>query len=131
MSPTIWNAGEYYLNRLQVSRQGGTVKSDKEIRQRILSTANRSFAKEVADYGNENLGHLGQFSETDVIKVLVALRQLAQTRGKEVESDVPEKPLTWFAPAKRLEWYEPEDKPTMAVRFEVWTTWVGGAVAGG
>lgn len=131
MSPTIWNVGEYYLTRRQVSRQGGTVKSDNETRQRILSTANRSFAKEVVDYGNENLGHLGRFSETDVIKVLVALRQLAQARGREVESDVPEKPLTWYAPAKRLEWYEPEDKPTMAVRFEVWTTWVGGAVAGG
>ncbi len=107
------------------------MKSDKETTPRILSTTNRSFAKEVADFGNAKLGHLGQFNETDVIKVLVALRQLAQTRGKEVESDVPDKPLMWFAPAKRLEWYEPEDNPTMAVRFEVWATWVGGAVAGG
>jgi len=107
------------------------MKSDKEARQRILATTNRSFAKEVADYGNEKLGHLWQFSEMDVIKVLVALSQLAQVRGKEVESDVPDKPLMWFAPAKRLEWYQPEDEPAMAVRFEVWTTWVGGAVAGG
>jgi len=107
------------------------LKSDKETRQRILSTTNRSFAKEVADYGNENLGHLWRFSETDVIKVLTVLNHLAQVKGREVESDVPAKPLTWFAPAKRLEWYQPEDEPTTAVRFEIWTTWVGGAVAGG
>ena len=107
------------------------MKPDEEARQRILSAANRSFAKEVARHGNENLGHLWRFSETDVIKVFAALSHLAQAKGKEVDSDVPTKPLTWFAPAKRLEWYQPEDNPNMAVRFEVWTTWVGGAVAGG
>ena len=107
------------------------MKSDAEAKRQVLSTVNRSFAREVARYGNERLGHLWQFSEMDVIKVLVALRHLAQVRGKEVESDVPAEPLGWFAPAKRLEWYEPEDSPTVASRFEIWTTWVGGAIAGG
>ena len=104
---------------------------DTEARRKILATTNRSFAKEVAKYGNEKLGHLWRFSETDVIKVLVALSQLAQARGKEVNSDVPAKPLEWYAPAKRLEWYEPEERPVLAARFEIWTTWVQGAIAGG
>ena len=104
---------------------------NKEARQRILATTNRSFAKEVADYGNERLGQLWRYSEMDVIKVLVALSHLAQAKGKDADSDVPAKPLAWYAPAKRLEWYEPEENPTLAARFEVWTTWVGGAIAGG
>lgn len=107
------------------------MKSNTEARKRILSTTNRSFAKEVADYGNEKLGHLWRFSEMDVIKVLVALSHLAQTKGKDAESDAPAKPLGWFAPAKRLEWYEPEENPSLAARFEIWTTWVGSAIAGG
>ena len=107
------------------------MKFDAEARRKILSTANRSFAREVANYGNEKLGHLWRFSEMDVIKVLVALSHLAQARGRDVDSDAPAKPLGWYAPAKRLEWYEPEDSPVLAGRFELWTTWVSGAVAGG
>lgn len=107
------------------------MKFDTEARRRVLSSVNRSFAKEVAGFGNERLGHLWQFSEMDVIKVLVALSYLAQAGGKEVDSDVPTKPLEWYAPAKRLEWYEPEENPVLAARFEIWTTWVGSAIAGG
>lgn len=107
------------------------MKFDIEARRRILSMTNRSFAKEVASYGNEKLGHLWQFSEMDVIKVLVALSQLTQVKGREFDSDVPAKPLEWYAPAKRLEWYEPEGSPVLACRFEIWRTWVPEAIAGG
>ncbi|MDP2931087.1 MAG: hypothetical protein Q8O05_01145 [Chloroflexota bacterium] len=104
---------------------------NKEARKQVVASVNRAFAREVADYGNERLGHLWHFSETDVIKVLVALNHLAEAKGKEVDSDVPAKPLAWYAPAKRLEWYEPEENPVLAARFEVWRTWVSGAIAGG
>lgn len=107
------------------------MKFDIEARRKVISSVNRTFAKEVASYGNERLGHLWRYSEMDVVKVLVALNYLAQARGNEVDSDVPAKPLEWYAPAKRLEWYEPEENPALAARFEIWTTWVSGAIAGG
>ena len=107
------------------------MKFNTEARKRILATTNRSFAREVADYGNEKLGHLWRFSEMDIIKVLATLSHMAQAKGKDVESDVPAKPLGWYSPSKRLEWYEPEENPTVGGRFEIWRTWAGGAIAGG
>ena len=90
----------------------------KEAHSNVMSITNKKFVQLVADYGNEKLGHIWEFTQEDVIKVLHALSGLAETEGKPIAPKDPN-----FI-GNYLEWFEPEDskRPSFGYRFLAWAS---------